>query len=80
MFKLIAVLGNLGYLGFIIFMIIDQGFPRKDDQAWLLTGVVIVILCSLISILKPPKTEGDENIFALWLKVKKANLKKQLEE
>jgi hypothetical protein len=79
MFKVIAVIGNLTYLGYIIYMTYEKGLPGRELQILAMVGIIITALCSLIVILKTPKEGGDENIIALWLKVKKANLRKQLE-
>lgn len=80
MIKLIAVIGNLAYLGWLIYAIYERGVPVKESKILGLVAVTVVVLCSLITILRRPKAGADENIIALWLKVKKADLKKQLKE
>ena len=81
MIKLLAVLGNVGILGMMGFVIYDDGFPEiGKDSFWALWAFTLTVTCNLIYIFMHPASGADENIIALWLKVKKANLKKQLKE
>lgn len=82
MLKWIATLLPLGILGFVVVIIFREGLP-DDDGEWI--AILAMIAFSAVNLwsIHFPKTStkagNDESILALWLRVKKSELRKRLD-
>ncbi len=84
MLKWIAVLGNLGILGFVAYIVAEEGVPDLDDiEFWILAGLFAAPTANLWHIIVTSSSGSssgdDENILTLWLRVKKSELRKRLD-
>lgn len=80
MLRVLAILVNLGLLGAVIYEFYDNGLPKAgSDTFWFAVLLVGVPILNLSQILTKASPTADENILALWLRVKKTELRKRLE-
>ena len=79
MLKWIAVLGNLGLLGFMAFLLIKEGFDLDSFEFWFIAIFTAAATVNLLHIFSTSSSGDDEGLLALWLRVKKAELRKRLD-
>ena len=85
MLKWLAVLSNLVLIGFLAFMGTQKGFPDILTVKFLavlafaaLPVINLAYIFTRATSAKAPSSD-EENIIALWLRVKKAELRKRLD-
>ena len=81
MLKWIAVLGNLGLLGFVAWHLVDSGgvSDLSSSEFWASAGFSVAATVNLLHIFSTSSSGDDEGLLALWLRVKKAELRKRLD-
>lgn len=86
MLKWVSVLMNVGVIGFIaVFVFIAAVIEGKTAPVGEWIGTIVIIAIPAINLLyifstrHPPKSGDDESILDLWLRVKKAELRKRLD-
>ena len=79
MLKWIAVLGNLGILGYMAFLLVDKKPDLGSFESWVFAGFIAVATVNLLHIRSMSSSGDDEGLLALWLRVKKAELRKRLD-
>ena len=76
--RLLAILANLAVFGYV-FVVVDVKDLSGDDW-WAVFLTALLVITNLSAILLPQSSVKEENIFGLWLRVKKAELKRRLDE
>jgi hypothetical protein len=76
MLRLVALLANIGWLGFLIYIIIDDGWPSRGAQP-LSFGAMLATVVLNIVVAYRSKIDKD-SLVGLWIEVKKAELRKRL--
>ncbi len=80
MLKWIAVLGNLGVLGFVAWLLVEDGVRDLSSmEFWASAGFIAAATVNLLHIYSTSSSGDDEGLLALWLRVKKAELRKRLD-
>ena len=78
MLKALSTIGNLCILGLVLWAFLnDRPFPSIDQPGfWLVSGVAANAILNLAFAFKRSAGNDNENILALWLRVKRAELHK----
>ena len=84
----VAFFLNLAILGFVTFLMIDNGLPRSgSDDIWLVFLLVLTPLINLYVIFKfgvspinEKSSKNEKSLFGLWIAVKRKKLKKELND
>jgi len=81
MLKSLAIIGNIGLLAVVLLAINHRSPKIGGGNFWAFTACTIFIIINfyLIFTKASTKTKDEENVFALWLRVKKAELRKRLD-
>ena len=81
MLRWVAVLGPIAILGIFIIFIYRGNWEIDESKIWISALFAAVAWANLIYIIitRPSRSGDDENIFELWLRVKKTELRKRLD-
>ena len=79
MLKSLAIIGNIGLLAVVLLAINHRPPKIGGGDFWAFTACTIFIIINFCFIFTKASTNGKESIFALWLRVKKAELRKRLD-
>jgi hypothetical protein len=75
--KRLTIFLNLIAFGFMFYLFFDKGAPSQKEEYW----VWLVLLLPLLNIFVLSTTNKEtDDIFSLWIKVKKKKLKDELEK
>ena len=78
--RYILVVGSVGWLGFVIYNVMTRGFPRRNDE-FFVVGLFVgyVILCLVYCLLS--ESRGDQSriarIVSLWFDAKERELRER---
>ena len=81
MLNWIASLLPFGVLGFAALFVFNEGVPRSQGERAILVFYVVAAVVNLYFVFQAKAVDlfQGENIFSLWVRVKKAELKKRLD-
>ena len=74
MFRWLVIVSNTGLLCALLYSLMT-GFIHT----FVFTGITASFLLTILYVFNSPSSDGEESLLGLWVKVKKANLKKQLD-
>jgi hypothetical protein len=70
--RILGLVGTAGVLGWIGYNIFEHGIPDKPG-VWLIVSAALLTAFNFV----PVNTTDKDNLFALWLELKKAQIRKQ---
>ena len=78
-FRIIVIVLNFIIVGFLLYLVYEEGLPSKGMDLTFYVFLLTPIL-TLYYILIYRYKNDEESLFSLWLKLKKKNIKDELEK
>ena len=78
-FRIIVIVLNCIIIGFSLYLVYEDGLPSRGIELFLYVLLLTPILTLYYFLIYRYKND-EESLFSLWLKLKKKNIKNELEK
>ena len=78
-YRIVLIILNCLCAGLVFFLFFDEGLPKNGEQLFIYFLMLTPIFTLPYLIINTNK-DNEESLFSLWLKLKKKNIKEELEK